>query len=123
MDDGHFPAVVYSDVHDKDRISRAHAGGRLVKVGSGIYVGDLSKPPEDVVRERLWEIVAHKLPGAVITDRSARNGGVPIDGFLFVTHRRTRPLTLTGVVVDIPARVGQFAVAGLSTTSLMTGRP
>ena len=27
---------------------------------------------------------------------------------------------LTGVVVDIPARVGQFAVAGLSTTSLMT---
>jgi HlyD family secretion protein len=27
---------------------------------------------------------------------------------------------LTGVVVDIPARVGQFAVAGLSTTALMT---
>jgi HlyD family secretion protein len=27
---------------------------------------------------------------------------------------------LTGVVVDIPARIGQFAVAGLSTTSLMT---
>lgn len=99
MNDG-FPTVVYSDVHDKDRISRARAAGRLVKVGSGVYVSDLSKPAEDVVRERLWEIVAHKLPGAVITDRSARHGGVAVDGFLFVTHRRTRPLKLAGVVVE-----------------------
>lgn len=37
--------------------------------------------------------------------------------------QRSKAVTLsplTGVVVDIPARVGQFAVAGLSTTSLMT---
>ena len=35
-------------------------------------------------------------------------------------YRATTYSPLTGVVVDIPARVGQFAVAGLSTTSLMT---
>ena len=34
--------------------------------------------------------------------------------------KSTTTSPLTGVVVDIPARVGQFAVAGLSTTSLMT---
>lgn len=35
-------------------------------------------------------------------------------------YKSTTLSPLTGVVVDIPARVGQFAVAGLSTTSLMT---
>jgi len=35
-------------------------------------------------------------------------------------YKATTVSPLTGVVVDIPARVGQFAVAGLSTTSLMT---
>ncbi|HEY0003219.1 MAG TPA: efflux RND transporter periplasmic adaptor subunit [Pyrinomonadaceae bacterium] len=39
------------------------------------------------------------------------------------TSQRNKSLTLsplTGVVADIPSRVGEFAVAGLSTTSLMT---
>ncbi|MBV9923575.1 MAG: efflux RND transporter periplasmic adaptor subunit [Acidobacteria bacterium] len=39
------------------------------------------------------------------------------------SSQRSKAVTvspLTGVVVDIPARVGQFAVAGLSTTALMT---
>jgi HlyD family secretion protein len=35
-------------------------------------------------------------------------------------YKATTVSPLTGVVVDIPARVGQFAVAGLSTTPLMT---
>lgn len=35
-------------------------------------------------------------------------------------YKATTVSPLTGVVVDIPARIGQFAVAGLSTTSLMT---
>lgn len=35
-------------------------------------------------------------------------------------YKATTYSPLTGVVVDIPARVGQFAVAGLSTTPLMT---
>jgi HlyD family secretion protein len=35
-------------------------------------------------------------------------------------YKATTLSPLAGVVVDIPARIGQFAVAGLSTTSLMT---
>ena len=35
-------------------------------------------------------------------------------------YKATTVSPLKGVVVDIPARIGQFAVAGLSTTSLMT---
>ena len=34
--------------------------------------------------------------------------------------KATQLSPLTGVIADIPARVGEFAVAGLSTTSLMT---
>src|SRR5262249_42205372 len=35
-------------------------------------------------------------------------------------QKPTRYSPLTGVVADIPPRVGEYAVAGLSTTSLMT---
>lgn len=35
-------------------------------------------------------------------------------------EKATTRSPLTGIVVDVPARVGQFAVAGLSTTALMT---
>ncbi|MFC6149006.1 MULTISPECIES: Fic family protein [Mumia] len=94
-----FPPLVYSREHGKDRVARAHAAGRLVKLGTGVYTSDLSKPAEDVVRERLWELVAHELPGAVIVDRSARLGGTAPGGTLFVTHRRPRPLKLAGTVV------------------------
>ncbi|MHB1164327.1 MAG: Fic family protein [Candidatus Nanopelagicales bacterium] len=94
-----FDALVYSSETDKDVIARAVRAGRLVRLASGIYTSQLDREPADVVRTYLWSIVGHALPGAVIVDRSARDGGLGADGYLYVAAARTRPLVLPGVTV------------------------
>ncbi|MEI2650861.1 MAG: hypothetical protein V9G12_01565 [Microthrixaceae bacterium] len=56
-------------------------------------------PPEALARRYLWRIVAHVMPGAVIVDRSARDGGLGRDGTLYVVADRARPLVLPGITV------------------------
>lgn len=94
-----FPPVVYASDADKDRIARAVRRGDLVKVGPGIYISETDKPLAAVMKQRLWEIVGHIMPGAVIVDRSVRHGGLATDGALYVVADRRRPLALTGVTV------------------------
>lgn len=97
------PALVFSSDIDKDVLRRARQRGSLIRLASGIYSSETGKDPKDIVRQRLWEIVGHELPGAVIVDRSARAGGLPADGHLYVASSRTRPLDLPGVRV-VPRR-------------------
>ncbi|NOX30191.1 MAG: cell filamentation protein Fic [Actinobacteria bacterium] len=85
---GDLPA---STLHDRVR------RGTLVRLASGIYAG----PDDDLdaVVHRSWrEIVAHKFPGAVVTDRSALWAG-PHDGYLFIASARTGSLSLPGLTV------------------------
>lgn len=94
-----YPALVYAGEADKDELRRAQRRGDLVRIASGIYTGETVKPAVEVVRERLWQILAHEMPGAVIVDRSVRDGGRGADGTLYVVASRTRPLVLPGVTV------------------------
>jgi hypothetical protein len=57
-----------------------------------------------------WRILAHVLPGAVIADASARDGGMPRGGRLFVVHPRRRPVELAGVAIY--PRIGPGPVDG-----------
>jgi len=58
--------------------------------------------------------------GAQSSEARANQQQAMLRGSTDQRYKATTYSPLTGVVVDIPARVGQFAVAGLSTTSLMT---
>ena len=111
-----YPPLVYAAEHDRRQLSRDARRGRLRRLGQGIYTSDLTAEPEQVVHARLWEIVAHELPGAVIADRSARDGGMPHDGCLFVISDRSRPLLLPGVTVrprpGVGALPGDLALPG-----------
>ncbi len=105
-----YPPLVYASETDKDELYRARGRGDLVRVASGIYTGETNRPAEDVVRAHLWEIVGHEMPGAVITDRSVRDGGSGKSGTLYVVARRRRALELPGVKV-VP-RPGAEALPG-----------
>ena len=91
--------LVWSSDHDRTSLSRAAGRGTLARLSPGLYTSAVTDAPADVVRRNLHTIVAHELPGAVIADRSARHGGKPIDGELYVVHRRDRPLALPGVTI------------------------
>jgi hypothetical protein len=101
-----FPPVVFASDTDKDRIARAVRRGELVKVGPGVYSSETGRPVAEVMRRRLWEIVGHAMPGAVIVDRSVRDGGFGANGTLFVVANRSRPLKLAGVTVHPRRGVG-----------------
>jgi hypothetical protein len=67
-------------------------------LASGVYTSLVEREPEDVVRENLWTIVDHELPGAVLVDRTATRPGTSAE-LVLVDHPRTRPLVLPGVTV------------------------
>ena len=85
--------LVYAADTDKDAIRRARLRGQLVRLAPGIYTSEVSQPAADVVRARIWDVVGHQFPGAVIADRSARDGGLSQSGTLYVvekTHESAR---------------------------------
>jgi Fic family protein len=94
-----YPPLVYSSEIDKDELARARERGQLIRLATGIYTSETDVPVEDVARRRLWQVVAHVMPDAVIVDRSVRDGGTGSDGMLYVVANRRRPLVLPGIKV------------------------
>lgn len=64
---------------------------------SGVWT-DLPGTDEEIVQQTWKEIIANLMPGAVITGRTGFRYA-PIDGRLFVSHPRNRPLVLPGLTV------------------------
>ena len=93
-----WPEVVFVGDRSRAALSLAVKEGRAVRLGPGIYSGRPFTPPEEVVRHNWAQILDHELPGAILTDRSARRSG-PTDGLLTVVHSRRRPLELPGLTI------------------------
>lgn len=68
-------AIIFASSERTPEITRAVKAKRLRKIASKIYTDDLRSPPEEVIRRHRLEIVAHFYPRAVITHRSALEGG------------------------------------------------
>jgi Fic/DOC family len=77
---------------------RLVASGAIVRLARGLWTDEVHAEPAGVVAANWMEIVGKMLPGAVIADRSAF-AMRPVDGLLFVSHRRTGPLELPGLTV------------------------
>ena len=77
---------------------RRVSDGMIMPLARGVWTDAVGAAPAEIVAAKWREIVGRLLPGAVITDRSAF-AMRPIDGELFVSHSRTTPLRLPGLVV------------------------
>lgn len=93
-----WPEVVFVGDQSRAVLSQAAKAGRALRLGPGIYASRVSAPPEETVRRNWAQILNHELPGAIVTDRSARRSG-PVDGILTVVHTRKRPLHLPGLAI------------------------
>ncbi len=83
-------------------LSRRAKAGRAVRLAPGIYIEDATLDPEHAVRHHMYDIVAHRWPGAVLWGRTALAGGQPDDDRLYVCLPelgRTSDLRLPGVTV------------------------
>jgi len=92
------PEVIFADHGNRAWLSRQVSAGAFRRLARGIYTRSPDEPA-DVVRRNLWSIVAHLVPGAVVTDRCGRTHR-PSGEALTVVHTRERPIELPGLVIE-----------------------
>lgn len=82
-------------------VQRKLKAGELVLMAKGIAT---SRPAEDwpalISRDRI-RVLAALFPGAIYGYRSAFNGGLPVDGVVYLSHTYNRSLKLPGLTVSI----------------------
>jgi hypothetical protein len=83
---GGWPEVVISTAERRREINDAVRRGQLRPIASRIYTSNRRGEPADLIR-RHWPTVASTFfPRAVVTDRSAADPGLIVDGNLFLAH-------------------------------------
>ena len=67
-----------------------------------VYTADLASPPEEIIGENRWRVLARVLPGAVIADRSAAEDGRVVSDRLFVVSDLSRKsIRLPGLEIRV----------------------
>ena len=92
------PEVIFAEPGNRALLSLQTSAGTFRRLARGIYTRSRDEPA-DVVRRNRWAIVAHLVPGAVVTDRCGRTHQ-PSDDVLTVVHARERPIALPGLVIE-----------------------
>jgi len=115
--------VFFGDVTSAATLSRAVRDGRVRRLASGLFTGDLSAGGAELVARNRWAIVARLVPDALIADRSAAEAGMPVAGVLtVVSNDRKEAIRLPGMTVAPRSGPGPLAddlgwAAGLHITS------
>lgn len=104
-------------------LSRATKDGRVRRLTRGLYSADLRADPAELVARNRWAVLARLVPDALIADRSAADGGMPVGGVLtIVSSERKEDVVLPGLVIAPRSGPGPLAddlgwVEGLHLTS------
>lgn len=95
------PEIIFgsSDTRISEAISRRVRSGELRKLAGRIYTPNLADDPEAIIRRNLYVILGQLYPGAVISHRSALEGGLTDNNTLFLTYKYTRKVSLPGVTL------------------------
>ena len=89
------------------RLQRLATVGKLRRIYPGVYTDDLVQPLDSIVRRELFALCSLVVPGAIISHRSALEGGRPTAaGSLFLTGANRRDFELPGVKLRVTKGVG-----------------
>lgn len=83
------------------RLRRLLVSKRARKIASRIYTTNLTDPPEIIIRENIYPILGRLFPGAVISHRTALEGGPTKRGEVFLTASYPRKVKLPGLSVSV----------------------
>ena len=99
------PEAFVSDATTSRAVSRALKAGKIRKLASRLYTGNLADPPEEVVKRNLWTIVAGYFPGALVADRTGLESVPAGDGSVCLVSPTGRDIELPGHILR-PRRGG-----------------
>lgn len=97
------PEIVFgsSDKAESQRISRRIRAGDLRKLVLRIYTSNLVDSDEAIVKRNLYPILGKLFPGAVLSHRSALEGGPTETGHIFLTYKYSKKVYLPGFTIHL----------------------
>lgn len=109
------------------RISQLEKNGKLKKIAPRIYTTNLYDSPFYIIRRNLFDILAWRFPGAVISHRSANELRPTNTGDLFITYTYNRKIEdIPGIRINImkglPALVNDVKYGDLNIYSSSESR-
>lgn len=89
-----WPELVGSHTAIASEVFRAVRAGHLRAIGATLYTSNLTEPLETIVARNRWQAIAHLVPDAVVSYRTALFGRPERDGSVFLVgpHRYERDL-------------------------------
>lgn len=95
---GRWPELVISTTETRRAIHDAVQRGELKQIASRIYSTNHKDDPAQIIRRHWIQVTAAFFPHSVISDRSAANPAMVVEGNLFLVHEgRHRDLVLAGL--------------------------
>src|SRR5262249_30572360 len=88
-----------SDPAQSKAIGRAIKAGKLRKLSGKIYTSNLEDPSEKIIARNRYHILGYLFPNAVLSFRSAFEGGPTKNGELFLTYKYTKKIKLPGLTI------------------------
>lgn len=82
-------------------IRRAIKSGKLRKIAPKIYTSNFEDSPENIFFRHRYYILGKLFPGAVISHRSALEGGFSSDKTIVLTYKYTKNITLPGMIIRL----------------------
>jgi len=83
------PEIIFgsSDSNRSKEIIRLQRKNLVRKLIPRVYTSNLIDSDEVIVKRNLWIILGHLYPGAILSHRSALEGGPTSDGHIFLTYK------------------------------------
>jgi len=96
-----FPEIVFSSSDSKTSmvISRAVQAGKLRKIAQRLYTSNLEDSPESIVLRNRYHILGELYPEAVISHRSALEGGSSPENRIVLSYKYTKKVKLPGLTI------------------------
>jgi len=106
-----WPEIVFgsSESAQSQAIRRAVKTGKLHKIAPKLYTSNFKETPASVVARNCYQILGEFFPSAVISHRSALEGGVH-DNAIILTYKYTKKISLPGLQIRLIS--GHGAAAG-----------
>ncbi|MFC1498488.1 Fic family protein [Verrucomicrobiota bacterium] len=97
------PEIVFgsSNKAESQRISRGIRAGDLRKLIPRIYTSNLVDSNETIVKRNLYPILGKLFPGALLSHRSALEGGPTETGHIFLTYKYSKRVCLPGFTIHL----------------------
>lgn len=96
---------------------------KIIKLFPRVYTSNLSGDPATIVRRNIYQILGNLYPGAIVSHRSALEGGLIDNKVIFLTYKYTKKIEIPGIIIRLQQGPGALSddrpfIGGLYISSI-----